>query len=91
MITIVFFDKMSDFAKIIPQKELVYLLNLIMASSEWIPAHYSKYTTGTDRRSVRKQTVSDCFKAYNNMVYAVKYCFFARILTPRGAQTPLMY
>jgi hypothetical protein len=35
--------------------------------------------TGTDRRSVRAKTVLDCFKA-NNMVYAVKYYFFAQIL-----------
>jgi hypothetical protein len=49
------------------------------ASSEWIPAHYSKYITGTYRRPVRAQTVLDCFKAYNTR-YAVKCTFFARIL-----------
>jgi hypothetical protein len=39
------------------------------------------------------QTVLDCFKLDTtyNMRYAVKYPFFARILTPIGAQTPLIY
>jgi hypothetical protein len=55
-----------------------------------IPARISKYITGMDRRTVRAQTVLDCFKAFNTR-YAVKYKFFARILTPRGAQTPLIY
>jgi hypothetical protein len=61
-----------------------------VASSEWNPARYPKYIIGTDRHSVREQTGLDCFKAYN-MQYAVKYAFFAQILTPRGAQTPLIY
>jgi hypothetical protein len=37
------------------------------------------YITGTDRRTVRAQTVLDCFKAYNTR-YAVKYTVFAQIL-----------
>jgi hypothetical protein len=51
----------------------------IPARSEWNHAQYPKYITGTDRRTVRAQTVSDCFKAYNT-VYAVKYLFFAQNL-----------
>jgi hypothetical protein len=50
-----------------------------LAGSEWIPVQYPKYITGTDRRTVRAQTVLDCFKAYNTR-YAVKYTVFARIL-----------
>jgi hypothetical protein len=53
------------------------LKKLYLASSEWIPARYPKYITGTYRRSIHAQTVSDCFKAYNT-VYAVKYPFFAQ-------------
>jgi hypothetical protein len=47
----------------------------------------SKYITGTDRRTVRVLTVTHPY----NTVYAVKYRFFARILTPLGAQTQLIY
>jgi hypothetical protein len=57
----------------------------IMARSKWNHAWISKYITGTDRRSVHAQTVSVFFIAYNTR-YAVKYN-----LTPRGAQTPLIY
>jgi hypothetical protein len=35
VITIVFFDTMSDFATVIPQKELVYLLKLTMRTSSY--------------------------------------------------------
>jgi hypothetical protein len=44
----------------------------------------------TYTRSVRAQAVVDCFKAYNTQ-YPMKYPFFARILTQRGAQNQLIY
>jgi hypothetical protein len=42
-------------------------------------AQLPKYITGTDRRSVRGQTVFSLTHPYN-MRYAVKYYFFAQIL-----------
>jgi hypothetical protein len=48
-----------------------------------IATFISKYITGTDRRAR--------LDASFNTRYAVKYHFFAQILTPRGAQTSLIY
>jgi hypothetical protein len=52
---------------------------LFWARSRWNHAQYPKYITGTDRHTIRAQTVSDWFKAFNAR-YAVEYLFFARIL-----------
>jgi hypothetical protein len=51
---------------------------------------YLNISLGRTDGTVRAQTVSDWFKAYNT-VYAVKYPFFAQFLTQRGAQTSLIY
>jgi hypothetical protein len=50
-----------------------------MGGSRWFYAQISNYITGTDRRSVRGQTVFPSTHPYN-MGYAVKYPFFALIL-----------
>jgi hypothetical protein len=50
-----------------------------MAGSKWIPARYPKYITGTDRRTVRAQTVLSLTQPYNTG-YRVKYRVFAQIL-----------
>jgi hypothetical protein len=55
------------------------------AGSEWNPARYWKYITGTDRRSVRAHTVLRLDASFNTR-YAVKYAFFARILSLCRAQ-----
>jgi hypothetical protein len=60
------------------------------ARSEWIPVQYPKYITGTDRHTVRAQTVLSLTQPYNTR-YEVKYPFFAQFLTPIGAQNPLIY
>jgi hypothetical protein len=75
---------MSDFANeegnhMIGLEDLIARLSVWKARSEWNQAQSPKYITGTDRRTVRAQTISYCCKAYNT-VYAVKYLFFARIL-----------
>jgi hypothetical protein len=49
------------------------------ASSEWNPVPFGKYITGTDRRSVRAQTVLSLLRPFNTG-YRVKYPFFARFL-----------
>jgi hypothetical protein len=61
-----------------------------MARSRWFHAQISKYITGTDRRTVRAQTVLSLKQPYNTR-YGVKYPFFAQFLTPIGAQNPLIY
>jgi hypothetical protein len=52
---------------------------LLKARSEWNHAQYPKYITGTDRRTVRAQTVLSLTQPFNAR-YAVEYLFFARIL-----------
>jgi hypothetical protein len=50
-----------------------------MAGSEWIPAQYPKFISGTDIRTVPAQTVLSLTQPYNTG-YRVKYRVFALIL-----------
>jgi hypothetical protein len=47
--------------------------------SKWNHAQYPKYINGTDRRTVRTQTVLSLTQPFNAR-YAVEYLFFAQIL-----------
>jgi hypothetical protein len=51
---------------------------------------YLNISLGRTDGTVRAQTVSDCFKAYNT-VYTVKHPFSSQFFTQRGAQTSVIY
>jgi hypothetical protein len=69
----------KEFASVFQQVTHYMVDRPCQARSGWNHAQYPRYITGTDRRTVRAQTVSDCFKAFNAR-YAVEYLFFAQIL-----------
>jgi hypothetical protein len=59
-------------------------------SSRWLYVLISKYRTGTDRLYCSRKDCLGLTQPYNAR-YAAKYRFFARFLTPIGAQTSLIY